>query len=619
MAERKNLVGRDMQKLKISFIGSVMTSIVASIVAIVAFSIITMLSSYWVTEQADQDALAINVSGALRLQTYELGFLASTEQTEQLKASIERFSDGLEQPLFRALQKEPELGSAYEAINDQWKKLRAALEAGTWTQEELSHLLANQVKLTHDFVSLVQEAAEERIRLLRSIQLAALLVTLILAIFIIQLLKAKVQQPLARLTYAAHRIGKGDFTQRVNVSGDDELALMAATLNHTCDAIAAMYGQLESRVKEQTLELKRNNDTLAFLFHTARTMLNQQGDPVDYQNILDRLAEIINIDQFELCLMTASGETPYTQIKPTESDTAVCGRKDCSNCRSENVFVKLSDPQGIRFPLLHDGINYGVLVVRDYISEKSWRFQLVQSVADQISLSLSLTERRNQDRRLALMQERTVIARELHDSLAQALSYLKIQVTRLERAQKKQSYELQKPIIDELRTGLDAAYRQLRELLTTFRLRMTGEGLFAALNHTVDQLTEQSSLDFHLNFALNRVPLSPIEEIHLLQIAREACQNAVHHSRGKNVWIDLKETEDNVIVLSVADDGVGLNPEIEKLHHYGMAIMQERANQLNGELRVKGRNGGGTLVTLFFSPNTVEPVELQNSVKQSHS
>lgn len=619
MAERKNLVGRDMQKLKISFIGSVMTSIVASIVAIVAFSIITMLSSYWVTEQADQDALAINVSGALRLQTYELGFLASTEQTEQLKASIERFSDGLEQPLFRALQKEPELGSAYEAINDQWKKLRAALEAGTWTQEELSHLLANQVKLTHDFVSLVQEAAEERIRLLRSIQLAALLVTLILAIFIIQLLKAKVQQPLARLTYAAHRIGKGDFTQRVNVSGDDELALMAATLNHTCDAIAAMYGLLESRVKEQTLELKRNNDTLAFLFHTARTMLNQQGDPVDYQNILDRLAEIINIDKFELCLMTASGETPYTQIKPTESDTAVCGRKDCSNCRSENVFVKLSDPQGIRFPLLHDGINYGVLVVRDYISEKSWRFQLVQSVADQISLSLSLTERRNQDRRLALMQERTVIARELHDSLAQALSYLKIQVTRLERAQKKQSYELQKPIIDELRTGLDAAYRQLRELLTTFRLRMTGEGLFAALNHTVDQLTEQSSLDFHLNFALNRVPLSPIEEIHLLQIAREACQNAVHHSRGKNVWIDLKETEDNVIVLSVADDGVGLNPEIEKLHHYGMAIMQERANQLNGELRVKGRNGGGTLVTLFFSPNTVEPVELQNSVKQSHS
>ncbi|MCK9503197.1 MAG: histidine kinase [Porticoccaceae bacterium] len=594
-----------MLELKSRFNGSVMTYIVTSIIAIVGLSILTMLSSYWVTEQADKDALAINVSGALRVQTYELGYMAATGNSAQLQTAIDRFAKGLEQPLFQTLQKDSQLQPAYQGIKDQWQILRQVLTSKTWSEAQLSELLATQVSLTNHFVSLVQKSAEAKIRLLRSIQLAALLATLVFAVFIIQLLKMRVQQPLAQLTYAAHRIGKGDFTQRLDIPGDDELALMAATLNHTCDAIASMYGQLENRVKEQTLELKRNNDALAFLFRTARMMLEHPENPVDYQLILDELAAIIDIRDIELCLMTPAGDKPYAQVQPEKDEQPLCGRNDCGNCHCDNVFVKLSDPQSVRFPLIHAGEYYGVLVIRNFLLEHSWQFQLVQSVADQVSLSLGLKERHNQDRRLALMQERTVIARELHDSLAQALSYLKIQVTRLDKAQLKQSYELQKPIIDELRMGLDSAYRQLRELLTTFRLKMTGEGLYAALSQTVDQFTEQSALDFHLNFAAHQVPFSPMEEIHLLQIAREACQNAVHHSKGKNVWVNLSGSDDNVVTLTVADDGVGVEPGIEKINHYGMAIMQERARHLHGELRVAPRQEAGTLVSLKFSPGSV--------------
>ncbi|MGD9661934.1 MAG: histidine kinase [Porticoccaceae bacterium] len=599
-----------MLELKSRFNGSVMTYIVTSIIAIVGLSILTMLSSYWVTEQADKDALAINVSGALRVQTYELGYMAATGNSAQLQTAIDKFSRGLEQPLFQTLQKESELQPAYQGIKDQWQVLRQVLVSKNWSEAQLSQLLATQVSLTNQFVSLVQKSAEAKIRLLRSIQLAALLATLVFAVFIIQLLKMRVQQPLAQLTYAAHRIGKGDFTQRLDIPGDDELALMAATLNHTCDAIASMYGQLENRVKEQTLELKRNNDALAFLFRTARVMLEHPEKPVDYQLIVDELAVIIDIRDIELCLMTPAGERPYAQVQTEKGEQPLCGRTDCSNCFCDNVFVKLSDPQSIRFPLIHAGEHYGLLVVRNALLEHSWQFQLVQSVADQVSLSLGLKERHNQGRRLALMQERTVIARELHDSLAQALSYLKIQVARLDNAQLKHNYELQKPIIDELRTGLDSAYRQLRELLTTFRLKMTGEGLYAALSQTVEQLTEQSSLDFHLNFAVNQVPFSPMEELHLLQIAREACQNAVHHSRGKNVWVDLSESDDNIVTLTVADDGVGVEPGMEKLHHYGMAIMQERARHLHGQLRVAPREKAGTLVSLQFSPGRILAAEV---------
>ncbi|WP_438887220.1 histidine kinase, partial [Bacillus cereus group sp. Bce037] len=86
-----------------------------------------------------------------------------------------------------------------------------------------------------------------------------------------------------------------------------------------------------------------------------------------------------------------------------------------------------------------------------------------------------LQRRIEEQQHVTLINERTIIARELHDSLAQSLSYLKMQVARLERMQQKEATkEAQSAVFDELRNGLNSAYRQLRELLTTFRLKLEG-------------------------------------------------------------------------------------------------------------------------------------------------
>ena len=96
------------------------------------------------------------------------------------------------------------------------------------------------------------------------------------------------------------------------------------------------------------------------------------------------------------------------------------------------------------------------------------------SLAYQLALALSFKSRgRPSFDVLAMVNERTVIARELHDSLAQALSYLKIQVTTLEQGDQGdiKNEAIIRDVSQELREGLDSAYRQLRELLTTFRLK----------------------------------------------------------------------------------------------------------------------------------------------------
>jgi nitrate/nitrite-specific signal transduction histidine kinase len=115
-----------------------------------------------------------------------------------------------------------------------------------------------------------------------------------------------------------------------------------------------------------------------------------------------------------------------------------------------------------------------------------WEIRLLETVARHIGTAINLSHCATRDRRLALLEERATIARELHDSLAQSLSYLKIQVSRLDAALRRPNgAAVARPIIEGLREGLSGAYRQLREILTTFRLtarereilRLLGKGL----------------------------------------------------------------------------------------------------------------------------------------------
>lgn len=599
-------MGIRLKELKSTFNGSVMIYIKGSLVGIISLAICTLFSSYWITELADLDARAINLSGSLRMESYQLGMLRLEQQQEQLAVQIKLFEDKLQDPIFIKLQDDPHLSPLWQSLVTHWhQNLKPTLQTGSI--EDKAHLHQQVILLAgyaDKFVSEVQVQAENKIRLLRSIQLAALFITLLVGIFTLHLISLRVEKPMAELTHAAYAIGKGNFTYHVNLKGDDELALLGATLNHTCNAIASMYGQLERRVKEQTKELELNNQALSFLFKTVRMLLETPQEKINFQQTFDELAELIEVEDIELCLMTASGDRPYSQIKPSTDEHPFCANQDCGQCTGNGAFILVDQPTVTRFPLLYGSRNYGVIVLRgsEKFSSDSWQVQLVQSVADQVALSLNLHDQQDQSRRIALLHERTVIARELHDSLAQALSYLKIQVTRLTKTQEKEKYELQQPIIDELKTGLDAAYRQLRELLTTFRLKMVGEGLEAALEKTIEQLADQSNMQFHLNFKISEVPLSPMEEIHLLQIAREASQNCVHHSQGNNVWISLTLGADKHVELLVKDDGIGLSNSRDKLNHYGMAIMQERAKHLHGELFVEDSKSGGAEVKLVFRP-----------------
>lgn len=601
-----------MQQKKTPFSASLTSTISISLVTIIAIGLLTIFSLLWATDQSDKDAQAINLSGSIRMQSYRIGLAVQEGNTGAAENYIQQLDSTWQHPLFSAQRQEPgssELNQRFHSAEQHWTNtLRPAL--ASYLQRPAaepfpSALIDSQLAYTESLVSAFQDSAEAKIRRLRVIQLVALFLTIIAGSVIFYLLKNRLERPLAQLTQAAHRIGEGDYGYQVPVEGQDELALLASVVNHMSISIDRIHKDLDNQVKQRTEELNNNNIALEFLFNTARKILNNHQREIDYQSLLDELSAIIGTQvQFELCLFTQQGDRPYIHIAAQDSVISDCSKRSCENCQRTDLPPR---KPGMRFPIVHDETSYGVINCHFAEEKKSqvkpWQQKLLRSVADQFALALSLSVHEDQARRLAMVNERTVIARELHDSLAQALSYLKIQVTRLQKSVDSQQYDLQQPIVDELREGLSSAYRQLRELLTTFRLKIESGGLHSALSQVIAQLNERSDLNIQLHYKLSNIPLSPTEEIHLLQIIREASQNAVNHSKGSAVDIFLQQRGDQAIELVVEDDGIGIPAHAERNNHYGLAIINERSRHLNGQVSIKPKDSGGTRVAFSFTPN----------------
>jgi two-component system nitrate/nitrite sensor histidine kinase NarX len=264
----------------------------------------------------------------------------------------------------------------------------------------------------------------------------------------------------------------------------------------------------------------------------------------------------------------------------------------------------------LTLPLKDTEHHYGVLQLEMPPGKElaQWQTQLLEALSRHIGIAIGTARRTEQTRRLSLLEERAALARELHDSLAQSLAYMKIQVSRLkpllpaaDPASQHGAGSEANEVLAELREGLNSAYRQLRELLTTFRLRIEGEGLGAALQDTVNEFTARGGIPIRLDVHLAGCTLTPNEEIHALQIVREALSNVLNHARAQQAEISVHCNGDGSVSAIVTDDGIGVR-QAAGAHHYGMTIMEERARNLGGQLSVENLPAAGTRVTLHFMP-----------------
>jgi len=278
--------------------------------------------------------------------------------------------------------------------------------------------------------------------------------------------------------------------------------------------------------------------------------------------------------------------------------------------------VRLLPPAGpskgfvLTVPLTRERESLGLLVVEcepgQAVDEAL--LQRAELYAALASLAVAAVCSGQEERRLALMEERGAIAAELHDSLAQSLAYMKIQVAQLQRGLDGAALPPEAiataATARDLRNGLSNAYRAVRELIAAFRVRMGPGGLRAAVQDTVDELAQRSGVDIAFDESLARCPLGVNEEFHVMQVIREALSNTVRHAGATRAWVSIQPV-DHRLEVTVDDDGRGLGGGDPQDAHHGLGIMRERARSLGGSLEVLPRPGGGTRVRLCFVPHSL--------------
>ncbi len=554
---------------------SLTATIAKAMALILCLVLITTATTIFSVARNIDDAKAVNISGSMRMQSYRLAYDVKID-AKNLGEHVALFEQSLNSPSMRATlhwSVPEDIKQDYLRIKAHWEQIKPLLTSER--QDEYLLQVTDFVEQINSFVFKLQRYSEQKLIKLAWIGGMGLCGILAVAIYLILYIRRKVVRPLGALVYASEQVQMGVFDVALNHSGTNELSILTRAFSSMAAELGKLYRSMESAVSEKTAELQNANRSLKVLYECSQELTAARINHDNLQTLLHHFTSLDGVCAAKLDI-DEEGEPGEVLI--------------------EGNFTEETGVKALRLDNQHLG--YLHWQCDTPFVEQS----LIDSFVLLFSRAIYYNQAQRQAEKLLLMEERATIARELHDSLAQSLAYLKIQaalikreVTRLNGA-KTASLE---QAVDEMGVGLTDAYTQLRELLTTFRLSIK-EGSFAqALAGMMTQLNEQGDAVLSLDNTLSSLELDAHEQVHLIQLIREATLNAIKHANALHINIRCVEREDEVCV-TISDDGDGFDLNSEKANHYGMNIMYERAERLGGRVSVESQLGKGTQITLCF-------------------
>lgn len=595
---------------------SVLFRVGLALSALAVLSFVSIVISTVIADDISGRANAVNVSGSLRMLTFRA--LSEIQQPEKRAQALETMKTferrllGLERFVATKSPDETSSVKAVQGVLQRWNTHMRGLEINAMEGEpsalkQVANEIPDYVEQIDHVVYLIEVELESKARLLRVIQLALLALIVLISLLTLWMLRRQVMQPLAQLLQAATTVTQGSFSVRVQHVTNDELGQLGRAFNTMVAEIATMYAHLEDKVEEKTRELKRTNEALELLYRVSQQLSASDLSLENVQSVVREVEEALELGHSMICV-SENGRLPahsFTGDLTPEELKLLCGQPDCGQCfvRAGTGLVEQTRSRPVVAVPIGDGDRLrGVLpfLLKDETPLPQEKARILQTVGHHVSNALINMRRAEEKHRLAVLEERSVIARELHDSIAQSLSYLQIQVTRLEKSLERGGDT--RAIAAELKAGLSGAYRELRELIVTFRLRIDARGFNVALQQTVAEFSEKLGFPVELKSTLSDIVLSGNEEMHVIRIIREALSNIEHHAQAKHAAVQISVDPEQVVMVRIADNGKGFDPAQTPANHFGVSIMHDRAQILEGQLRVDTAPGEGTSVILTFHP-----------------
>lgn len=597
-------------------------------------ALLSTAATLWVSWQLDGGAAAVNEAGRMRMQSYRMALSIGTGETSALAEQVREFDHDLnilrhgdpDRPLF--VPWDDTARARFEKVERDWTNYQARwIDAKPDTLLDLRSETIAFASHINALVTAIESHLAHWTAMLQLLQMTMLAMAILGATALLFTGYLFVLEPVSQLKQAIEKIQSGDFDARVERVTSDEFGTLADGFNQMAEHLQSMYRHLELKVAEKTAQLQEKHERLESLYEVTALVAKATSLDELAQGFVKSIARIAHADGVALrwsdqanqrYLMLAAHGLPNSMVNAElciDKGDCHCGAV-LAQARLRVISIQSIAPTSLQhcakagfetivsIPVrLHERLMGEVdLFFHARVSPSQVERSLLEALGNHLAGAMENLRVNAVEREAAVSQERLLLARELHDSIAQSLVFLKIQVQLMRDAvQSGNSIEIRQ-VLEEIDTGVRECYGDVRELLLHFRTRTNTEDIEPALATTLRKFEHQSGLKASLTMQGQGMPLSPDLQIQVLHIVQEALSNVRKHAHATRVWLDVQQQPG--WRFEVRDDGIGFNPDNGELNetHVGLRIMSERAHRIGADLDVISTSGNGSSIILTLAP-----------------
>lgn len=594
----------------------------------------------WVSWQLEGGAAAVNEAGRMRMQAYRIALARATADQVGSTAHVAEFERSLvllrkgdpERPLF--VPWDDAVTDGFADINASWLRFReAATRNGQASDEVLVGSTVKFVEQIDQWVVAIERHLSRWTTLLHLLQIAMMALTVLGASTLIYTGYLFVLEPVGLLKQAFERIQRGDLGARVSAAGNDEFATLAQGFNGMAENLESMYRNLEGKVVDKTAQLEEKRARLEALYSVTTLVAGATDLDTLAHGFVNQVMAVAHADAVVL-RWSDEGNAKYVMLASAGLSASMADDEHClmanqCHCGAPALpggarVIPIRSEQPATFPHCadagfqtlvcvpvrhHDCIKGEIdLLFHARYELSSAERSLLEALAAHLAAAMENLRLGALEREAAVAQERNFLARELHDSIAQSLAFLKLQVQLLRDAQAKGDASQVGQAVSEIDEGVRESYGDVRALLMHFRTRANVEDIEPALRTTLRKFEHQSTIGTELSMQGHGISLAPDLQLQVLHVVQEALSNVRKHSGAARVWLDVQQQPQ--WRFEVRDDGHGFAQDDPLLNetHVGLHIMAERAERIGATLEVFSTPNHGTSVILTLPVDRVKAV-----------
>ncbi|MEK8031495.1 type IV pili methyl-accepting chemotaxis transducer N-terminal domain-containing protein [Ideonella sp. DXS29W] len=600
-------------------------------VVFLAVALASITVSLWVTWQLEGGAAAVNEAGRMRMMTYRMAFDVSQGRREALPLQIAAFERTLallrdgdpSRPLFVPSSDDTRAGLA--RANEAWAVFNTLL---THDAQVDAAPAATLVSAIDNLVQAIEQRLAYWTSALRAFQLTMVALAVIGAMLLLYTSHITVLDPLRRLGAAIAALRGGHLSARVDAMPSAEFQELADGFNTMAERLEAQYATLEETVRLKTADLQAQRERLSALYEVSAFIAT--ADTLDdmAKGFVQKVRRIARADGMALRWSDADNRRylllAHEGLPPTfaaeeqclSAGDCHCGQAGRGSIAPASRVIPIRDAVDghgrcqkagfqtlLTIPVsLHHRIHGEIdLFYRTGPDSTDIDQSLIELLASHLAGGMEGLRSAAVEKEAAVSNERGLLAQELHDSIAQSLAFLKIQVQLLRGALGRRDQPGIDRSMGEIETGVLESYGDVRELLMHFRTRADTEDIEPALRTTLRKFQLQTGLTTEIDIQGHGVALPNDVQVQVLHIVQEALSNVRKHAGARQVSVQVQQAPH--WRFTVADDGEGFNTQSRTGEdHVGLRIMAERAARIGARLEVRSTPGRGTAVILTVAP-----------------